>query len=155
VGLEAALAIVASRHPDVLVIAAAGNSGSTAKCWPAAFPTVVGVASLTAAMQGSAWSNHGDWVRCSTVGEGVVSTYVEGQEDDAVDKNGADTFGPQSWALGTGTSFAAPQITGSLAQLMSANPGLTTNAALQQLLTGAGARPVPGYGIGVEVLPGT
>jgi thermitase len=124
-----ALQILAERHPNVLVVAAAGNSGHEEPSWPAAFPEVIAVASLTASLQPSTWSNRGPWVDCSTVGEGVVSTYVPGQESEEVDKEHADLFGPSSWAIGTGTSFAAPQIVGALADSMAASPGLTARQA--------------------------
>lgn len=156
VGLQVALEILADEHPDVLVVAAAGNSGSTRPMWPAAFRPVVAVASLTPELKPSPWSNHGSWVDCSTVGEGVVSTYVKGDESPLVDKDQPDTFPSDAWALGTGTSFAAPQITGEVAQLMADNQGLTPRAALQRLLAPAGAgKPVPGYGMGMQILPGT
>ena len=156
VGLAVALEILAERDQVPLVVAAAGNSGTTQRMWPAAFPDVVGVGSTTAVGTPSTWSNHGPWVNCSTVGEGVVSTYVIGRESYDVDKDDPDTFGPSSWALGTGTSFAAPQITGSVAALMAADHTLTPRAALSQLLDpGQGAVPVTDYGMCVTILPGT
>lgn len=156
VGLQVALEILAEEHEDVLLVAAAGNSASTSPTWPAAFTQVVGVASLNAGLVGSTWSNHGTWVTCSTVGEGIVSTYVEGHEDPDVDKDDPDFFPASSWALGTGTSFAAPQVTGAVARLM-ADEGLTAHQALDALLTGpdAVADKNDGFGTSVRVLPGT
>ena len=156
VGIQVALEIMAEEHDDVLLVAAAGNSGSIAPTWPAAFDQVVAVASLTSGLRGSAWSNRGDWVDCSAIGEGIVSTYVEGNEDNAVDKTGPDVFGPSSWALGTGTSFAAPQVTGAIARLMDER-GLSAKAALDALMAGPDAVVVPdaGYGTGLHILPGT
>ncbi|NAZ85031.1 S8 family peptidase [Kineococcus indalonis] len=156
VGMQVALEVLAEEHPDVLLVAAAGNSGGTRPTWPAAFRSVVAVASVTASLKPSPWSDHGPWVDCSAIGEGVVSTYVPGTESRAVDKEDPDTFGPDSWALGTGTSFAAPQITGAVADRMAREPGTAPRRALLEVLRGdRRARDVPGYGTAVPVLPGT
>jgi hypothetical protein len=150
--LAVALEILAERHPDVVVVAAAGNDGSARPHWPAAFPDVVGVAGLTAGGRSAAWSSHGDWVTCAAVGEGLVSTFVTGRKSDP--DGGADTvFGADPWACWTGTSFAAPQIAGALAGLCSGPAGLTPRAALA-VLTGE-APAVAGFGRAVRILPGT
>jgi hypothetical protein len=169
VGLAVALEMLAERHPDVLVVVAAGNSGSDRPMWPGAFaggttdaggnrreyPNVVAVASVRAGLPltGSEWSTRGPWVRCSVVGEGVVSTYVKGHESKEVDPDDPEVFGRDSWAVGTGTSFAAPQITGEVAAVMSQNAGLSPRDALDQVLQGATA--VAGYGVCTQILDGT
>jgi Subtilase family len=142
VALEAAMELLAERHPDVLVVAAAGNDGDTRPCWPAAFPDVVSVAGLDADLRPGDWSNRGDWVTCSTVGEDVVSTYVTG-------RHGEHEFGPDAWASWTGTSFAAPQVAGAVAGRCAAEPGTTPRAALAGLL--AGGHDVPGHGRALPV----
>lgn len=136
---------------DVLIIAAAGNFGDTRPCWPAAFPRVKSVAALTAAGAPSAWSTHGPWVTCSTVGEGISSPYVEGIESVIVDTT-PDTFGPDDWAMWSGTSFAAPQIAGLAAQIC-ADTGDAPLVAFTTILNSGS--PVPGYGAKVMILPGT
>ena len=154
--LRVALETLFEQHPDVLVVAAAGNYGDTRPCWPAAFaeefPGVVSVGGLTPSGVGAPWSSHGPWVRCAAVGEGVVSTYVIGTEDVRVE-DPPDTFGPDSWATWTGTSFAAPQIAGAVARRCQEKPELTPREALEPLL--AGATPLAGFGAAVEILPGT
>nr|WP_240188815.1 S8/S53 family peptidase [Nakamurella flavida] len=154
--LRVALDLLAERHPDVLVVAAAGNSDSTHPCWPAAFRDVVAVGALGVDRRRAPYSNHGHWVDCATVGSGVLSTYVEGTENPqlspAVDPS-PDTYGPDPWATWTGTSFAAPQIVGALARLLGADPTLTPRAALREVLSRG--VPVPGLGVAVEILPGS
>ena len=61
-------------------MAAAGNFGDTTPTWPAAFRRVVSVGALTADLRPSAFSSRGWWVDCSAIGEGVLSTYVEGEQ---------------------------------------------------------------------------
>jgi hypothetical protein len=152
VALEAALEIIGQRAPDALVIAAAGNYGDTRPCWPAAFRRVVAVGAVKADLTPAAdWSSHGVWVDCSTVGEGVVSTYLPGQESPFIDPS-PDLFGEDSWAVWTGTSFAAPQIAGAIARLCDSD-GLTPRQALAALL--AAGFTLPNFGRVVEILPGT
>jgi subtilisin family serine protease len=140
----------------VLVVAAAGNYGDDRPTWPAAFPKVVSVAALTELMAGAGWSSQGQWVQCSTVGEGIVSTFVPGTEAPEVDPQ-QETFGPNAWAIGCGTSFATPQIAGRVALALTDHPELTPREALDQhvLSAAAGARPLQNFGLAVRVLTGT
>jgi Subtilase family len=154
--LQAALDVIADIERDsgreVLVVAAAGNYGDTRPCWPAAFRRVVSVGALRANLTPAIdWSSRGAWVDCSTIGEGVVSTYLEGEESADIDRN-PDRFGPNAWAVWSGTSFAAPQIVGALARL-SRDGGRSPREALRDLL-GQGI-PLPEFGQGLRILPGT
>jgi hypothetical protein len=60
-------------------------------------------------------------------------------------------FGADAWATWTGTSFAAPQITGALARLHE-EYGYPLREALDRLLDAG--QPVPGYGQALKILPG-
>ncbi len=156
VALEAAFEVVAEieaeQQREVLVVAAAGNYGDTRPCWPAAFRRVVAVAGLTAEDQpATAWSSHGVWVDCSTVGEGVVSTYLKGIESPVFDPE-PDEFGEDAWAVWTGTSFAAPQIAGAVAR-ESSQTGTSPRQALTSLL--ARGVVLPGFGRALHILPGS
>jgi len=112
VALRAALEIITEwEHQtgrEVLIVAAAGNYADTTPCWPAAFRRVVSVASLAPDMLPSQWSSHGFWVTCSTIGQGLSSTFVEGRESNLVNPE-PHNFGPDSWAVWSGTSFTAPR----------------------------------------------
>jgi hypothetical protein len=135
---------------EVIIVAAAGNFGDTRPCWPAAFRRVVSVAALTPDMQPSPWSSRGFWVTCATIGQGVCSTYVEGQESALVDPE-PSVFGPDSWAAWNGTSFAAPQMVGAIARLHEKYQ-YSFRGALDALL--AAGRPIPGFGQALKILPG-
>jgi Subtilase family len=111
---------------QIVVVAAAGNSGTTDPVYPAAFPfpSVVAVAALTTTLEPAIWSSRGEWVDCSAVGENVVSTYVQGKEDPQSRYPGEpdppeppDEYGPSSWAIWFGTSFAAPLVAARIAGL--------------------------------------
>lgn len=152
VAIAAAIQLINERTKgEVIVVAAAGNDGSTRPSWPAAFRSVVSVAGLTAELTETEWSNRGFWVTCSTVGEGLVSTYPEGIEAPEIDPQ-PDTFGADAWAVWTGTSFAAPQIAGLVARLADEG-GISPRDALRKLLSDG--RPVPDFGVAVRILSGT
>jgi subtilisin family serine protease len=152
--LQEAVEFVAAQYPDVVMVASAGNNGTDEKMYPAAFDQVVGVAAVKADLQPAAFSSFGSWVTCSCVGAGVVSTFVEGvmppeplaAEPDAV-------FGPDAFAVWSGTSFTAPQISGAIARLCQMND-CSPPRALEILLEDK--KPLDGFGLLVDVLlPGT
>lgn len=146
-------------RPGILIVAAAGNDGASPDpVWPAALateiPNVVSVAGLDPEGHGNDWSSRGDWVRCSAIGQGVASTYVIGAEDGPlIGDPDPDTYGPDAWAVWTGTSFAAPQIAGRVAR-MCHEKTMAPLDALAELLAGA-PDDIPGWGRRVVVLPGT
>jgi hypothetical protein len=157
VALQAALMVIAgldAGKPDAdktIIVAAAGNCGDTRPFWPAAFPGVISVAGLNPNMTPSRWSSHGFWVTFSTVGQGLCSTFVAGQESPLIDPAETVFPAPNPFAVWSGTSFAAPQITGAIARLYQA-PGVTLHSALDQLLEVA--VPIPGFGQAVQILKG-
>ena len=77
----------------VIVVAAAGNDGSSKPCYPAAYDSVIGVGSLTSDNLLAATSQYGESVYVTAPGAGVVST-------DNV-SNG--------YKRSSGTSFASPE----------------------------------------------
>jgi hypothetical protein len=139
----------ASSGHDALVVAAAGNYGDYRPVWPAACDGVVAVGALTQDLQPALWSSRGDWVTCSVIGDGVLSVYVEGVEDPEYD-TAWDTFGPDSFALQFGTSFAAPQVAGRVAQV-ALEQGIGLRDALGVVL--AGAPDVPDFGKVLAIQP--
>jgi len=115
--LEAAIAAIPE---TVAIVAAAGNCGSSAKFYPAAFPHVVGVAALDDCSN-RLWdhSNYGRWVQACTRGVNVGGLFVQGKENPEYDPDGA----PETWAnqvnfaTWSGTSFAAPMVAAQIAVL--------------------------------------
>ncbi len=108
------------------IVAPAGNQNCTARQYPAAFwkygnggkgyPNVIGVGSVDANHQRSIFSNHGDWVRCCTLGRRVVSTFVDAW-DRGTEEPGAPPARPfRGWASWSGTSFASPRVAAELAR---------------------------------------
>lgn len=155
--------------PDgIVAVAAAGNRNSSDPVYPAklaeSLPQVVAVASIDHNGVPSSWSKRADGVRFSAIGEGVVSTYLEGEErpgtnslDDPYDPEPDTWVGPRPWAVWTGTSFAAPQISARLAQVLADEPGMSTAEAIaeleRQILDGGGKR-LTNFGVALTN-PGT
>jgi hypothetical protein len=151
--MRAAIEHIAATYPGVLIVAAAGNLGSDEPVYPAAFDGVVAVGALTDDLRPAPFSSHGSWLTCSTVGVGVVAPFVGGTLPPEPDPNfGDQTFGADAWAMWTGTSFAAPQVSAAVARLCHEH-GLAPRAALDLLLAD---RPhLDGYGRVLPLLPGT
>lgn len=99
-----------------VVVAAAGNSGSSVKTYPAAYPNVISVAATDNTDKLATFSNFSAWVTCAAPGVGIYST-VPGN-------------GYESW---NGTSMAAPLVAGEVALLASHAPKLS-NAALRDFV---------------------
>ncbi len=132
--------------PEIIVVVAAGNTADSVPTWPAAFRRTVAVAGLRDDGQpAQKWSKSGAWIDVSTYAEGVVSTFVGGTNNPALDTDGTlDTFsGGSPAAQWIGTSFAAPRISGIIAA--GVGNGLTARQALAKLMsTGTYA---PGFGV--------
>jgi subtilisin family serine protease len=154
--LQEAVDYIAKNHPQVLIVASAGNDGSEVPLYPAAFavPQVKAVGALNPDLTGATFSNRGTWVHCSAVGVGVVSTFVKGKLPPEDNLGVADlNFPDNSWATWSGTSFTAPQISGAVAYLCGQNPALQPQAAFDDLI--ADRPTLDKFGAVVHLLRGT
>lgn len=133
-----------------VLVSSAGNYGDDTPTWPAAFGRVVAVGGLTADLRPTTWSSHGSWVDVSTVGECVLSTFVQGRQNPAFSADPQE-FGPDAFAHWVGTSFAAPQVSGAIARTMH-ELGVEGPRAVHALL--ATGKPVAGFGRALQILPG-
>ena len=116
--LEKAAVAYAEAH-DVLVVAAAGNEGSSAKQYPAALPGVlaVGATSSNGTVR-APFSSYGSWVDLAAPGRSIVVATPGG-----------------GYEVADGTSYSAPLVSGAAALLAAYRPGRTA-AELQQALIG-------------------
>jgi subtilisin family serine protease len=131
IAIDAALDGLAERHPDTVVVAAAGNDGTTVPAWPAAHKAVVAVGAGDG-LRSATYSNRGYWVDYTVPADGIVSTYVRGTRPaSTTDEGGVPRQFDGDYAAWTGTSFAAPQISGAIAALLS--EGRDARAAIGEL----------------------
>ncbi|MEV4708433.1 S8 family serine peptidase [Actinoplanes sp. NPDC049316] len=151
--MQEAVAYISATYPDVLVVASAGNDGRDLPLYPAAFPGVKAVGALTSDLSPASFSNRGSWVHCSTVGVGIVSTFVEGLLPPEPGLGTDILFAANAWATWSGTSFTAPQISAAVAALCGEDATLTPRTAFDRLI--AGRPTVNGFGAVVHLLPGT
>jgi hypothetical protein len=113
---------------NVLVVAAAGNSGDDTVHYPGGYPSVLAVAGTDQNDQLYSWSSRGSWVALAAPGCATV-----------VDPNvGA--------AYGCGSSFAPAAVSGIAGLLLSFNPSLTADQIASALESSAHA--VSGIGGG-------
>ena len=116
--LQDAVSFAASK--GVLVLAAAGNSGSTTKFYPAAYPSVVSVGATQEDDTLYSWSNRGaDWVQVAAPG--------------------CDTAPVRGGGYGNfcGTSAATPVVSGIAGLALSLDPTITPDRLAQALRTTA------------------
>jgi hypothetical protein len=125
---KAAFKDAIARSPKTAWVAAAGNDNDTRETWPAALPGVVGVGSVDAKGNRSAFSNHGKWVRACAAGENVVSLFVDGPV--RIGGNQVRFNGTAKWS---GTSFAVPIVCLAIIRMMR-DKGVTAAEAVEMVL---------------------
>lgn len=111
---------------NIVVVASAGNTGTDTPTWPAACDSVVAVASTNASNLRSTWSNWGWYVDCCAPGEEVVSTLARNYVYDYYSFAYFETYfgfdGMHAYMSNSGSSFAAPLVSGAVALLRSHVP---------------------------------
>ena len=111
---------------NIVVVASAGNTGTDTPTWPAACDSVVAVASTNASNLRSTWSNWGWYVDCCAPGEDVVSTLARNYLYDDYSFAYFQVYfgfdGMHAYMSNSGSSFAAPLVSGAVALLRSHVP---------------------------------
>ena len=130
---ELATAVNYATMRGVICVASAGNDGQMATVYPAALPNVIDVASTSNNNTPSAFSNYGAppvWL--SAPGEAVMTTYPF-----------------NTYAVGWGTSFSAPLVSGTVALMADVNSLLLTKQQAAKALSHAQQISYSQYGYGV------
>lgn len=157
-GLEILLATKGViNNVNTLVVAAAGNDGDDKKFYPAAYPWVVSVGSVDPDKKRSKFSNFGKWVKVYARGRDLVNAFPVGtytchypENKTPQTQNGTpDVRQFDGLARWSGTSFAAPVVTGAIAAHMSAtgnknDPWKAYNELFNAAQTGPGGEKIIG-----------
>jgi len=121
---------------NVLVVAAAGNGGSTAAYYPAGYYGVIAISALDNSNHLASFSSSGSDISLSAPGTGIISTGLS-----------------ETYPIMSGTSMASAEVTG-VAALMAGLPQYSNVDTLRSALLGSaldlgnpGRDPQYGYGI--------
>ena len=105
----------AAQH-GVIVVGIAGNDGKSQVSYPGKYPTVLAVSATDQNDHLASFSNYGPNVAVAAPGEKITSIFSGGYTGKS-----------------SGTSFAAPYVSGTLALILSAHPGITPQQAIALL----------------------
>ncbi|MCW5777353.1 MAG: S8 family serine peptidase [Phycisphaeraceae bacterium] len=114
------------------VIAAAGNNNSQSPFYPAYYPEAIAIGATNASDNRAGFSNYGNWIDVVAPGEDIVSTVH---------------WTNSSYEFYSGTSMAAPHVSGLVALMYTKNPGLSGAEVRQLLRSNADDLGAPGFDI--------
>jgi subtilisin family serine protease len=114
----------------VALVASAGNDGANVVPYPAQFQGVIGVGAIDADSQRANFSNYSPSVDIAAPGVGVFAAW-----------------GDEEWISFSGTSAAAPYVSGSIAATLSLNPSLEPQEAADLLFQYADDGGAPGLDV--------
>ena len=104
----------------VLVVAASGNDGNNVPMYPASFDNAISVSAVDSGQLVSTYSNYNEFVDIAAPGTQIYTTSLDG-----------------TYSSVSGTSFAAPHVSGIIALYLSAYPEATVNEVKTLLYGGA------------------
>jgi subtilisin family serine protease len=113
-------AILNATEHGVIVVGIAGNDGASQVRYPARYPNVVAVSAIDEKNRLASFSDYGREVELTAPGDKITALFPGGIA-----------------GTSSGTSFAAPHVSGVLALILSAYPQLTSDQALDLLETNA------------------
>jgi serine protease len=133
-------AFLRARAAGVIVVAAAGNSGSSSASYPAAYNGVIAVSAVDSKLARAAYSNYGALIDVAAPGGSMgLDVNKDGQGDGILSTSGSDGSGKIefTYTFQTGTSMAAPHVAGVIALMKAVKPDLTPDMFDALLVSGA------------------
>ncbi|WP_026210154.1 S8 family serine peptidase [Flexithrix dorotheae] len=118
-------AIDYAHSKGMVLIAAAGNSNSINLQYPAGYSNVIAVAASNQSDQKIYYSNFGDWIDITAPGENIIST---------VPKSGGRLHHSSGYRTLSGTSMAAPYVSGLAGLILSQYPSYTNKQVKAALI---------------------
>jgi subtilisin family serine protease len=121
-----------------IVVAAAGNSGTSPVAFPARIPAVVAVGATRSSQPAARaeFSSYGEGIDVVASGEHIIGTVPAARCNQLVPCLPGGPYG-----YGDGTSFSAPQVSGLVALMLSLKPSLTAEQVIG--IIRATATPLP------------
>jgi len=110
-------AVAKAQQSGIVVVASAGNEGTSEPQYPAAYDGVVAVGALGPDGP-TPWTNYGSWVNACAPGADLVSSFFASFDGPEPRVNTMDPDKFEGWATWSGTSFAAPVVVAVLAREM-------------------------------------
>jgi hypothetical protein len=110
-------AIAKAQQMGIVVVASAGNEGTSEPQYPAAYDDVVAVGAVGPDGP-TPWTNYGSWVNACAPGADLVSAFFARFDGPEPMVNTVDPDKFQGWATWSGTSFATPVVVAALAREM-------------------------------------
>ena len=134
------LAVEDAYNAGIVMVASAGNDSSSIPMYPAAYPEVLAVSAIDTLETLAVFSNYGDYIDLCAPGVNIYSALP----------------GQYQWGTWSGTSFAAPFVSGAIALAMASPVNITASemftavnqTARTNLLWGDVIPPSPLYGNG-------
>ena len=119
-------------NAGVVIVAGAGNDGTTTPFYPAALDNVVAVGAFDEDHRRASFSNYGTWVDIAAPGNYVLSTYPASK---CVEAGMPGDTGCYAWL--SGTSMATPHVAGAAALLWSRGDVTSHTQVVDFLMRGA------------------
>ena len=121
-------------NAGLVIVAGAGNNGTTELFYPAASEHVISVAAFDEDHLRPSFSNYGNWVDISAPGNTIMSTYPMSA---CGSSSAPGDIGCYAW--NTGTSMATPHVAGAAALVWSRND-VTSNSQVVDILLNSADR---------------
>lgn len=113
-------AIEYARDKGIILVAASGNDGTDELVYPASFEDVISVSAVEDDTLIASYSNYGTEIDIAAPGTAIATTLLN-----------------NAYGYASGTSLAAPQVTGVIALLISQFPNESRNQIIERILLGA------------------